>query len=243
VNNIKNNFADTLKRGFEYYHYNISEDQINKLILFNDLVMDTNKHTNLTSIENGFESAKKHFLDSVNPVAMNIVKGADSVIDVGSGAGFPGIPLAVLNQNICFTLLDTRKKRCEFMEHAVSFLKLSNVKIIWKRAEELGKDTKYREKYDIACARALASMPTLLEYLVPLVKLNGYVMLYKGGQAKNETDSAKTAAQILGINNFIISPYTLFDESSDYAIVYSKKTKNTPDKYPRKSGIPLKRPL
>jgi len=236
-------FINTLRQGFAEYNYNVSNEQIDKLVLFNNLVMETNKHTNLTAIENGAESAKKHFLDSVNPIAMELVKKASTVIDIGSGAGFPGIPLAILHPSINFTLVDTRKKRCEFMELAVDELKLQNVRVIWKRAEELGKDTNYREQYDIACARALAAMPTLLEYLVPFVKENGYTMLYKGGLAEEELNSAQNAIDTLGMDKFTISPYTIFGESSQYAMVCAEKIRPTPTKYPRKSGLPSKRPL
>jgi len=236
-------FINTLKAGFTEYKYTVSDEQIDKLVLFNTLVMETNKHTNLTSIDDGAESAKKHFLDSINPVAMDLVKNAQRVIDIGSGAGFPGIPLAILNQVTQFTLVDTRKKRCEFMEFAINELRLDNVNVIWKRAEELGKDEKHREQYDIACARALATMPTLLEYLVPFVKLNGYTILYKGGLAEDELNSAQNAIDTLGMDKFTISPYAILGESSQYSIVHSTKIQPTPAKYPRKSGLPSKRPL
>lgn len=240
---MNNTFIDTLKSGFDEFGYSVSTEQNDKFSLFNDLVMQTNKHTNLTAITDAVESAKKHFLDSVNPVAMDLVKNVSSVIDIGSGAGFPGIPLAILNPSAKFTLVDTRNKRCEFMEMAVDSLKLNNVDVVWKRAEELGKDENYREKYDIACARALAAMPTLLEYLVPFVKIGGYTLLYKGGLAEQELTNAQNAAQILGMGEFSISPYSVFDEASQYAVVYGQKEQITPTKYPRKSGMPSKRPL
>ena len=243
MDNCNQDFINTLISGFEYYGYNVSTEQIDKLALFNKLVMETNEHTNLTAIANGAESAKKHFLDSVNPAIMKLLKAAKNVIDVGSGAGFPGIPFAILNNDINFTLVDTRKKRCEFMEYAKSALNLNNVKIVWKRAEELGQDINYREKYDIACARALAAMPTLLEYLVPFVKIDGYVILYKGKSYQDEIDAAQNAIKTLGIENVQTLPYTIFDESSQFRIIYGKKLRPTPIKYPRKVGLPAKRPL
>jgi len=243
VDNTNKEFLDTLTNGFTLYKYNITQDQIDKLVLFNTLVMETNEHTNLTSIKDGAESAKKHFLDSLNPPAMELVKKAKSVIDVGSGAGFPGIPLAIVNSNVKFTLIDTRKKRCEFMEHAKDQLKLYNVSVIWKRAEELGRDESYRDRFDIACARALAATPTLLEYLVPFVKVGGYTMLYKGKSLTDELNQAKSAINILGIDDFKISPYTIFDESSQFNMVYAEKIRPTPTKFPRKVGMPTKRPL
>lgn len=240
---MKNNFVDTLKSGFVEFNYNVSNEQIGKLALFNDLVMQTNEHTNLTAITDEVESAKKHFLDSVNPVALDLVKNASNVIDIGSGAGFPGIPLAVLNPSVSFTLVDTRKKRCEFMDSTVESLNLDNVNVIWKRAEELGKDANYREQYDIACARALAAMPTLLEYLVPFVKVKGHTMLYKGGLASEELQNAKNSIETLGMGEFTIAPYCIFGESSQYAMVIGQKKRDTPAKYPRRSGMPSKRPL
>ncbi|MEX1376711.1 MAG: 16S rRNA (guanine(527)-N(7))-methyltransferase RsmG [Eubacteriales bacterium] len=243
MGDIQKQFIETLISGFAEYKYNVSKEQLDKFVTFNKMVMSTNKHTNLTAIEDGAESAKKHFLDSVNPAAMEIVKNADSVIDIGSGAGFPGIPLAILNPQVQFTLVDTRQKRCEFMNSAVEELNLENTKIIWNRAEELGKDTEYREKFEIACARALAATPTLLEYLSPFVKIGGKVMLYKSKYTEEELSSSESAANILNISDFNIIPYSILGDNSSYNIILGKKTNATPIKYPRKSGIPTKRPL
>lgn len=243
MGNIYKDFIDTLSAGFAQYSYNVTPEQIEKLLLFNNMVMETNKHTNLTAIEDGAESAKKHFLDSLNPVAMDIIKSAKSVIDVGSGAGFPGIPLALMNETVHFTLVDTRKKRCYFMQEAADALNLKNVTVVWSRAEDMGKDQKYREFFDVACARALAAMPTLLEYLVPFVKVDGCTMLYKGGCANEEIAAAKNAIETLGMDNLEILPYTVLDETSQYSMVYGNKIRSTPLKYPRKAGMPTKRPL
>ena len=241
---MKNNeFKDTLIKGFAEYNYNISGEQINKLVNFNQMVMDVNKHTNLTAIENGAESAKKHFLDSLNPAAISCISSAKKIIDVGSGAGFPGIPLSILKEQADFTLLDTRKKRCEFIESAVSELGLKNVTVLWGRAEELGKDKMHREQYDIACARALAAAPILLEYLSPFLKIGGHVLLYKGKEAENEIAQSQNAADILGIDKFAVIPYKITDDVSSYNMLYAEKIFPTPDKYPRKPGIALKRPL
>lgn len=236
-------FKETLQQGLDSYGYDITAEQIDKLILFNTMVMQTNKHTNLTAIEDGASSARRHFLDSINPIANGIISKAKKVIDVGSGAGFPGIPLAILHPTISFDLLDTRKKRCEFMQDAISELSIPNANVLWARAESIGQNILHREKYDVACARALAAMPTLLEYLLPLIKVNGYAMLYKGPTPKDEISQATEAISILGGDYFTSKTYTIFGESNNYSMVYGKKIKPTPTKYPRKSGLPTKRPI
>jgi len=243
VNSQNAEFIDTLIKGFEYYKYSFSQDKIDKLALFNNLVMETNIHTNLTAIEDGESSAKRHFLDSLNPEALTLLKNANAVIDVGSGAGFPGIPLAVLHDDIRFTLLDTRKKRCEFMQEAVKQLNLNNVTVLWGRAEDYGKDESCREKFDAACARALAAVPVLLEYLSPFLRIGGSAMLYKGSSCEEEIHSAKNALYALGMDEIKISPYSVYGDTAEYYMLCSEKRKPTPDKYPRKAGIALKRPL
>ncbi|MBN2879268.1 MAG: 16S rRNA (guanine(527)-N(7))-methyltransferase RsmG [Clostridia bacterium] len=243
MNSQSTEFIDTLIKGFEYYKYSIPQNKIDKLTLFNNLVMATNEHTNLTSIEDGASSAKRHFLDSLNPEALQIIKSANNVIDVGSGAGFPGIPLAVMHDEVRFTLLDTRKKRCEFMQEAVKQLNLKNVTVLWGRAEDYGKDTSYREKYDIACARALATVPVLLEYLSPFLSVGGAAMLYKGSSPEEEISSAKNALSALGMGEINTFLYSVYGDTSEYSMLCSVKINTTPDKYPRKAGIALKRPL
>lgn len=243
MNNTDREFLTTLTEGLKAYNINASDEQIQKLCSFNDMVMSTNSHTNLTAIVTGKESAQKHFLDSLNPQAMKAVCETDNVIDVGSGAGFPGIPLSVMNPGVNFTLLDTRKKRCEFMESVKYKLKLENVTVIWGRAEELGKLPQYRNRYQISCARALAAMPVLLEYLAPFIKIGGYAMLYKGSSAVEDIASAKNAADVLGFGNFENLPYSLPKEDAKLHMVKWLKTNETPERYPRKPGIALKRPL
>lgn len=243
MENVSKDFLDTLSSGLDYYKYNISDNQMAKLILFNTLVMETNTHTNLTTIKDGADSAKKHFLDALNPIATDLISKAKKVIDVGSGAGFPGIPLAIMYPDVHFTLLDTLKKRCDFMQDSVVALELENVEIVWQRAETLGQTIGYREEFDVACARALASMPTLLEYLLPFIRVGGYAVFYKGKSPENEITQSANAMSLLGVDNFSIVPYTIFDETAHYCMVIGEKNRPTPAKYPRKAGLPTKRPL
>ena len=243
MNNSEKEFTDILIKGFNFYNVETSGEQIKKMAEYNSMVMQANEHTNLTAIKDGKESAQKHFLDSANPQALKIISEAKNVIDIGSGAGFPGIVLAVMKPEVNFTLVDTRKKRCEFMESVKTHLGLSNVSIVWGRAEELGKMPLYREKFDAACARALAAMPVLLEYLAPFVKLGGCAMLYKGSIVDEEIAASETAASLLGFSSFTKLSYKLPEDGADLAVIKVVKYAETPSKYPRKPGIALKRPL
>ncbi len=168
---------------------------------------------NLTAVTDDVESAKKHFLDSVNPPIMNMIASGDKVIDIGSGAGFPGIPLAIVRDDVHFTLLDTRQKRCEFLQSVVDELGLDNVNVIWDRAEVIGKFDEHREQYDIATARAVAAINVLSEYLLPFVKIDGHTAMYKLSHMEDELESGKAAIKVLGGEIDAVQSYTIIGES------------------------------
>ena len=163
--------------------------------------------------------------------------------DVGTGAGFPGIPLSIMKQDIKITLVDSLNKRLIFLKEVVEQLKLENIEIIHARAEEFGQNKEYREKFDIATSRAVANLSTLSEYLIPLVKVNGKCICMKASEAEEEIEQAKKAINVLGGTINKIDKFNLPKSDIGRTIIIINKEKNTPNKYPRKAGTPSKEPI
>ncbi len=216
------------------------------LLLYMEQVIETNKSLNLTAITEPEDFIIKHFADSLAICKSAEFKKAQNIIDVGTGAGFPGMPLAILYPEKNFVLMDSLNKRIAFLENCGSILKLDNIECIHARAEELGHSRPHREKYDICVSRAVARLSVLSEYCLPLVKKGGCFIPYKTGN-ENISD-AENALNILGGN---INRIEAFPEinigndciSNDHILIYINKTRNTPAKYPRKPGTPGKEPL
>ncbi|MBU1660402.1 MAG: 16S rRNA (guanine(527)-N(7))-methyltransferase RsmG, partial [Chloroflexi bacterium] len=185
----------------------------------------------------------KHFLDSLSAYLAMRGSTMDRVVDVGTGAGFPGLPLKILCPQMKLTLVESVGKKVAFCRHIVDRLNLKNVEVIQARVETLCKQTAYREQYDWALARAVAVMPVLLEYLLPLVQVGGQVLAMKGESAPAETHSAERAAQILGGHLRQLTLVTLPGVVEERYLVVVDKVAATPEKYPRRVGIPSKRPL
>lgn len=216
---------------------NISEEEIKKLETFKDMVLEKNRVMNLTAIaEEDFYL--KHFVDSLKLLEFEKLEGR--VLDLGTGAGFPGIPLAIMLPEVDFLLMDSLKKRIGFLEEVVDRLGLKKVKLIHSRAED-GARKEYRESFDYVVTRALASLPLLLEYTIPYLKTGGILYAYKGIKVDQEIEEARRALDILGAEVEEIYSYKLEDE--DYRIVKIKKSKATPKKYPRRAGLASKEPL
>lgn len=216
---------------------NISEEEIKKLETFKDMVLEKNRVMNLTAIaEEDFYL--KHFVDSLKLLEFEKLEGR--VLDLGTGAGFPGIPLAIMLPEVDFLLMDSLKKRIGFLEEVVDRLGLKNVKLLHSRAED-GARKEYRESFDYVVTRALASLPLLLEYTIPYLKTGGILYAYKGIKVDQEIEEARRALDILGAEVEEIYSYKLEDE--DYRIVKIKKSKATPKKYPRRAGLASKEPL
>lgn len=218
----------------------ISEDNIKALYMYMKILIEWNKKINLTAITDEKEIITKHFIDSLT--ILQYIKDGDKVIDVGTGAGLPGIPIAI-NSKAEMTLLDSLNKRIKFLEEVKSELNLKNVENIHGRAEEVARQKKYRDQYDVAVSRAVASMNVLLEYLLPFVKVGGICICMKGPNCIDEIQKAKKAINILGgkiINQINIK---LNDENIERNIIIIKKVKRTPNAYPRKAGMPTKQPL
>lgn len=219
----------------------LSVEQIEKFYKYMELLIEWNKKMNLTAIVEPKEIILKHFIDSLT--ILKNVKDGDEIVDVGTGAGFPGIPLSIMNKNIEITLVDSLNKRLIFLQEVIKQLELKNVEIIHARAEEFGQNEKYREKFDIATSRAVANLSTLSEYLIPLVKINGKCICMKAADTKEEISQAQKAIEVLGGTIEKIEEFELPESDIRRTIILLSKKKRTPNKYPRKPGIPSKEPI
>lgn len=237
---MKNNIlGDGISQlGFEH-----SDLTIERFDHYRELLVTWNKVMNLTSIVEKDEVEIKHFLDSIACITDELPNENIKVIDVGTGAGFPGLPIKILYDNIHLTLLDSLNKRINFLEEVVDKLNLDHVECIHGRAEDFGKDEDYREKYDVTVSRAVADLAVLAEYCLPFVKVGGYFISQKSKKVKDEIISAEKALETLGGKvEKIVQVNVPYLEAERYLVVI-KKVKETPDKYPRRSGMPLKKPL
>lgn len=221
----------------------LSVDQMEKLARYADLLVEWNQRINLTAIRSPEEIRVKHFLDSLS-CSLAIKRTAGSkMIDIGTGAGFPGMPLKIIYPEIQLTLVESVTKKTQFLSKIVQELGLEDVEIHLARAETLGKHKDHRESYDWAVARAVAGLPVLCEYLLPLVKIGGHMLAQKGESALKELDQAKSAIEILGGRLVKTIPVELPEVTQERFLVLIEKVNPTPEKYPRREGIPGKRPL
>jgi len=217
----------------------ISQKQAEQFYTYMELLLEWNEKMNLTAITDPEEVILKHFIDSLTIIPY--LKEADTVLDIGTGAGFPGIPLKILEENKKFTLLDSLNKRIIFLQTVITELELKNIQAIHGRAEEFV--SKERETYDIVTSRAVARLNVLLEYMLPFVKVGGRCICMKSFEIEEELKEAKKAIEILGGEIEKIDEITLPNTDIKRKIVVIKKVKNTPSKYPRKAGTPAKEPI
>lgn len=237
------NNRDILKKGLEDLGITASDKVLNDFNIYREILVDWNQKMNLTGIEDEKEVYIKHFLDSVSSVKDNYIKDGVSIIDVGTGAGFPGLPLRICLENIKLTLLDSLNKRINFLQEVSNSLELDNIEFIHGRAEDFGKLEEYREQYDIATARAVAGLPILMEFCVPFIKVGGHFVCLKGPNANLELEESKAAMEALGIEFVDKIDVELPETDLNHNILVFKKVKSTPDKYPRKAGKPSKTPI
>ena len=233
------NFTSKIQEECKKINVNLETEQIEQFYTYMQELIEWNNKINLTAIIEPEEIIKKHFIDCLSII--KYIKDDSKIIDVGTGAGFPGIPIKIANKSLNITLLDSLNKRISFLNEIITKLKLSNIETVHARAEEYAANGK-REKYDIAVSRAVANLPTLLEYLMPYVKVNGICICMKGPKAQAELEESKKAIEILGgrlekIENIKI------DENMDRNIIIIRKIKNTPNAYPRKAGKPGREPI
>ena len=236
---------EEFKKNFEKYlvklQIELNEEQIGKFYDYMNLLIEWNEKINLTAITEPKEIIIKHFVDSLT-ISKNIKAGAQ-VIDVGTGAGFPGIPLKIYRDDIEIVLLDSLNKRINFLNDVIEKISLTKISTVHGRAEELGHNKKYREKFDVSTSRAVANMATLSEYLIPFVKINGIVIMMKGSEVKQEIEESKKAINILGGSVTNTEEFNLPNTEIKRNIILIKKEKQTIKKYPRKPGTPAKEPL
>lgn len=219
----------------------INNNQLEMFYKYMQLLLEWNKKINLTAITEEDEIILKHFVDSLT--VLKYINENDKIIDVGTGAGFPGIPIAIMMPNAKITLLDSLNKRINFLNEVIKELGLKNVETIHARSEDCGKDILYREKFDISIARAVANLSTLSEYLLPFVKLGGKVICMKGSEIDEELKNAEYAIKELGGKFVLKDEFELPDSDIKRNIIIVKKEQYTPKMYPRKAGLPAKEPL
>lgn len=230
-------FEEKFEKKSQERGLNLKKDQISQLFSFMNLLIEWNQKMDLTNITDPDEIILKHFVDSLT--LCNYIEGGKKVIDLGTGAGFPGIPLAIQNKQTEFVLADALQKRINFLEEVKKELNLSNVTLIHGRAEDLGQDKEYRECFDIAVSRAVAPLNVLLEYMLPFVKIGGDCLCMKG----SKKEEAQNALEALGGEIEEIEEFFLPDSDMKRMIYQIRKVSKTPEKYPRKAGKPAKQPL
>ncbi len=219
----------------------LKDAELSKLLRYTDMVLEANKRMNLTGATSDDLFIERHIVDSLTLLNFVRFKEGDRVVDMGSGAGLPGIPLA-LSSDADFVLVDSLKKRISFLDDVRNELGLENVELSDMRAEEFARDCEYRALFDYAVSRALAPLNVLLEYVVPTLKVGGIFYAYKGAGYLEELKNAEFAMSVLGVEHHDTLIYTM-DGGVEFAILVIKKIGKTPDKYPRRVGIPSKRPL
>ncbi|MBP5427203.1 MAG: 16S rRNA (guanine(527)-N(7))-methyltransferase RsmG [Clostridiales bacterium] len=234
-------FFEVLYSGANELGIKLDNNNAKKFKLYKDLLKEWNERVNLTSILEDEDIAIKHFVDSMS-ICRYIKKSGATLIDVGTGAGFPSLPIKIVNKDTHVTLLDSLEKRTKFLNEVVVKLHLDDVDVVHGRAEDIGREDRYREKFDYACARAVAALPVLLEYCLPFVKTGGLFIAMKGSNV-DEVSVSKNALDKLGGKIVDVVEFCL--PNSDYKrnIVLIQKIKNTPSKYPRKAGKPSRMPL
>lgn len=227
----------------EYFGIRLTDFQIQQFIVYYEMLKEWNQFMNLTAITEYEEVMKKHFIDSISLCkALDVTKDF-SCIDVGTGAGFPGLALKIAYPNLQITLLDSLNKRIQFLDAVIDKLSLTGIKTIHGRAEDFAKPGKLRESFDLCVSRAVAKLSTLSEYCLPFVKKDGYFISYKSEKIAEEMDDAKNAISILGGEIKEQVEFMLPDSDIYRNLFVIIKKRETPKKYPRKAGLPGKEPL
>ena len=230
------------EKDLEELNIRLTEKQLEQFLLYYEMLIEQNKVMNLTAITDYEEVMKKHFIDSLSLVkAYDLLKPV-SVIDVGTGAGFPGVPLKIAFPDLQVTLLDSLNKRVSFLNSVIDALGLTGIEAIHGRAEDFAKNS-LREKYDLCVSRAVANLSTLSEYCLPFVKVGGQFISYKSEKIAEEKIAAQNAITILGGKVVAQMEFTLSDSDIYRNLFVIEKVKSTPKKYPRKAGVPGKEPL
>lgn len=221
----------------------LSEQQLEQFQCYYERLIEKNKVMNLTAITEYEEVVDKHFVDSILLGSVKELSGKKRVIDVGTGAGFPGIPLKIVYPELEITLLDSLNKRVKFLDEVIEELGLTGIQAVHSRAEDLAQDAAHRQQYDICVSRAVANLATLSEYCIPFVKQGGYFISYKSTQIEEELKQAKKAVQVLGGTLEQIETVQIPGTTIERQFVMIRKTGTTPKKFPRKAGTASKTPI
>ncbi|HEX9923195.1 MAG TPA: 16S rRNA (guanine(527)-N(7))-methyltransferase RsmG [Anaerolineae bacterium] len=233
-----------LANGAQQFDLALSEAQLDAFERYSRELIAWNERVNLTRIVAPGEIVTKHFLDSLSvSLVLPELRSPFAIIDVGSGAGFPGLPLKIALPDIALTLLEATAKKTAFLEHLVGVLGLTGVTILTARAETVGRRPEKREQYDAAVARAVSALSVLVEYTLPLVKVGGWIILQKGQDPTSELKEAANALQILGGRVSDVRPVPISGLEATRHLVVIEKNKPTPESYPRRPGLPAKKPL
>lgn len=232
-------FSSNLKEKLNKINIEINNEQAQRFYNYMNLLIEWNKKINLTAITEPNEVILKHFVDS--DTILNYIENDMKIVDVGTGAGFPGIPLNIINNKPKYTLVDSLNKRINFLNEVIEKLNLENIDTVHSRIEDFAKNNK--ESYDIATSRAVASLNILLEYLLPLVKVGGMCICMKGSNVKEEIENSNKALELLGGKIEKVEEIILPDSDMVRNIIIVRKVKNTPNKYPRKAGVASKEPI
>ena len=229
--------------GLDKLQISLSKEQLEAFETYYSMLVEKNKVMNLTAITEWEDVVVKHFLDSLALVNVMDLRQEMTVLDMGTGAGFPGIPLKIAFPNLKITLIDSLNKRIVFLQEVIEALALQGIEAYHGRAEEYARKEGFRERFDLCVSRAVANLSTLSEYCIPYVKKNGYFIPYKSGSVQEEVEKGKKAIQLLGGKMEAIYDFTLPGTDMARTFVKIKKTLDTPNKYPRSAGKPSKEPL
>lgn len=221
----------------------LTKEQYEQFMKYKDLIQEWNKKVNLTSIKEDEEIVKKHFIDSIKIFKFEEVKNAKRIIDIGTGGGFPGIPMKIVNPDCEMVLLDSLNKRINFLNIVINDLGLKNISTIHGRAEDFAVKSEYREKFDVVVSRAVANMTVLSEFCLPYVDIGKHFVALKGPSVDEELNEAKRALSVLGGEVEKLIPVKIEDSDLEHNLVIIKKINNTPKQYPRKAGTANKKPL
>ena len=235
--------TNSFEKDLEELNIKLEKRQMCQFLKYYELLVEWNSFMNLTAITDFDEVIKKHFVDSLSLIKAIDLSKDYSVIDIGTGAGFPGIPLKIAFPNLKITLLDSLNKRIKFLNEVIEKLELKGIKTIHGRAEDFAKDKEYRQSYDLCVSRAVANLSTLSEYCLPYVKQGGKFISYKSEKITDEMNAAKNAIKILGGNIYGQVEFILPESDIYRNLFIIEKVKDTPMKYPRKAGLPSKEPL
>lgn len=232
---------EKFQAGLENLNIVLSERQIEQFLTYYEFLVEANKVMNLTAITDFDEVIEKHFLDSLSLYQIYDLSKESSVLDLGTGAGFPGIPLKIAFPEMKLVLADSLNKRIKFLQEVIEKLGLEKVEAVHARAEELARNKQYREQFDLCVSRAVANLSSLSEYCIPFVKVDGKFISYKSGEIEEEVNQAKKAISILGGKIIDVYKFDLYEQKRSFVVI--EKKKKTPGAYPRKAGMPTKEPL